>query len=233
MKFHLAPLTAALLLIVAINACYLISAYQGQVEWCVPYWDGCTTISRAGRQSPAVFLYRGLMIPAAVFMALYWLLFREWLSLAEDRVHELNTAMAVVGVSAAICLVLFSSILGHPHPLLKLPRRILAGGFFVGTFLAQLMLLARLWTLRRGWRAMRLSRIVGFKMIVVLIQVLLVIMLILLRTRISASGWLANAVEWNWVLLTSAFLTASFLAWRKTRFKGRLLLPGSAHSILT
>ena len=97
MRFDLAPLAAAVLVFVAIHACYLISASQGQVEWCVPYWDGCTTISRAGRQSPAVFVYRGLMTPAAAFMVLYWLLSREWLALVRGRAHWLDTALAAVG----------------------------------------------------------------------------------------------------------------------------------------
>lgn len=229
MRFDLAPLAAAVLVLVAIHVCYLISASQGLVEWCVPYWDGCTTISRAGRQLPAVFVYRGLMTPAAAFMAVYWLLCREWLTLVGDEAHRLNTVVAVAGVIAAICLVLFSSILGNAHPLLKLPRRVLVDGFFAGTFCAEIALLARLGMLRRSVSATSLSRIVGFKVAVVLLQALLAAALLLLPPFMDDSGWLDDAAEWNWVVLMSSFFVASFLAWRKTRFEGRLLLPGSAH----
>lgn len=229
MRLDLAPLAAALLVFVAIHACYLISASHGQVEWCVPYWDGCTTISRAGRQLPAVFVYRGLMTPAAAFMALYWVLGREWLTLLGNQPHWLNTVLPVVGVSAAICLVLFSAILGHPHPALKLPRRILVDGFFLLTFSAQLVLLARLWMLRFAAPVRKLSRLIGIKRLIVLLQLLLAATLLLAPPLMEDSGWLDDAVEWNWVVLMLAFFVVSFLAWRATRFEGRLLVPSSAH----
>lgn len=229
MRVDLAPLAAAVLAFVAIHACYLISASLGQVEWCIPYWDGCTTISRAGRQSPAVFVYRGLMTPAAAFMALYWLLSREWLTLVGEQPHWLHTAVAVLGVSAGVCLVLFSSILGHPDPLFKIPRRILVDCFFICTFSAELILLGRLWTLRRAAPATSLGRIIGFKVIIVALQALLAATLALVPPLLDDSGWLDDAVEWNWVALMLLFFVASFLAWRRTHFETRLLLPGSAH----
>ena len=46
-----------LLPLLACNGAYLLSAYEGFIPWCIPYIDGCTTISRAARSLQA----RGLI----------------------------------------------------------------------------------------------------------------------------------------------------------------------------
>ena len=70
---------AAILPFVAANLAYLISASAELVPWCFPYLDGCTSVSRAARSGVANPIFRGIMLPYAVIMALYWWLAAEWL----------------------------------------------------------------------------------------------------------------------------------------------------------
>ena len=52
---------AAIVPFVAANAAYLISASADLVPWCVPYLEGCTSVSRAARTGIASPVFRGLI----------------------------------------------------------------------------------------------------------------------------------------------------------------------------
>ena len=58
---------------------YWISLRSGHIPACNVFWDGCVSISAAGRQPPAVFLFKGGFLPAATVIALYWWLMGSWL----------------------------------------------------------------------------------------------------------------------------------------------------------
>jgi len=60
--------------IVAIHSTYLVSALQGHVPWCFPYFESCTSISATGRHGAAYFLFKGTMIPAAMLLMAFWFL---------------------------------------------------------------------------------------------------------------------------------------------------------------
>ena len=73
------PLLVAVVPLVAAHAAYGLSIAEGHVPACVPYWEGCTSISRAARHGTGNLVFRLLMLPAAVLMWQQWLVAREWL----------------------------------------------------------------------------------------------------------------------------------------------------------
>lgn len=66
-------LVLGILPIVAINASYLIAAWEGAVPWCVPYWESCTSISATSREGFAFFFFRATMIPVVLLTMWYWI----------------------------------------------------------------------------------------------------------------------------------------------------------------
>ena len=54
---RLSPLAwaTALLPLVTMHVCYLLSASEQLVPWCLPWFEGCTSISRASRSGTAYF----------------------------------------------------------------------------------------------------------------------------------------------------------------------------------
>ncbi|MBT8149281.1 MAG: hypothetical protein KJO24_05080, partial [Gammaproteobacteria bacterium] len=114
MPLRYLALAVALLPFAAANLSYLISASQGFVEWCVPYWQGCTSISAAGRHGAAYFVFKALMIPAAVLSALYWLAKFRWLSHLQNAAGHAGHAVPLVclsmGCVAAVGLVLYATV---------------------------------------------------------------------------------------------------------------------------
>ena len=62
------PLLLTLLFVVAAHAAYLLSIEGGHVPACIPYLDGCVSISRAARHGWGNHLFRLLVIPARFCM---------------------------------------------------------------------------------------------------------------------------------------------------------------------
>jgi len=138
------PLATGLFPIIAINGIYLAAAFQGQVPWCVPYWDGCSSISATGREGVGFYLFKGLMIPAAVLLAANWWVCRAWLAVSFGGVRRGDNWMLGAGAIAALCLVLYVVALGAAGDDMRLQRRIGVILYFTLTYLAQLLLAARL-----------------------------------------------------------------------------------------
>jgi hypothetical protein len=59
------PLIAGIVPFVGIHVCYVIAVKYGVLPACIPYVDGCTSISATGRYPPASFLFRAIELPVA------------------------------------------------------------------------------------------------------------------------------------------------------------------------
>lgn len=72
-------LEAGLMPLLTIHATFAIAAVEGHTSWCIPYWGSCSSISRTGRHGTAYFVFKGVMLPAALLGVLFWWLNRLWL----------------------------------------------------------------------------------------------------------------------------------------------------------
>lgn len=133
----------ALLPFIAVHSAYLLAANDSFVPWCNPYIDSCTSISATGRRPPASFVFKGVMLPSAMLIAIYWWLQWRWLTqVAQERARA--TWMLSLGLIACLGLVLYVIVLGEVGDWLRLQRKIGTILFFSFTFLAQLLLAASL-----------------------------------------------------------------------------------------
>ena len=129
------PLLIGLLFVVAAHAAYLLSIQAGHVPACMPYMEGCVSISRAARHGLGNHLFRLLVIPCAVLHALVWLLAHRWLR--GDR------WMVVLGVVSAIALAVYATFLGTEGEAYRFLRRYGVVVYFGFGYLAQLSLMRR------------------------------------------------------------------------------------------
>ena len=130
----------ALLPFVATHASYIIAASQGHVEWCIPYWDSCTSISATGRQMPEKLWFKLGMIPAALLTALFWRNLHTWFATTPvAHLRRASSAMLVLGMLAAMFLVLYTLALGEEGETSRFIRRTGVILAFALTYLAQLL----------------------------------------------------------------------------------------------
>ena len=115
-------LVAGLLPLVATVLAASLSMQQGLVPACNPFWDGCTSISRAARYELPNILFRALMLPAATLQALVWVAVARWLMQCGAAGRGVAW-IAPLGVVAGIALVVYGSFLGTEGPIYRWLRQ--------------------------------------------------------------------------------------------------------------
>ena len=218
-RVELIAWAAAILPFIAANIAYLISASADLVPWCVPYVDGCTSVSRAARSGVANPVFRGIMLPYAVVLALYWWLAAEWLRGFVPARPRLRRVMLALGLLAALFLILYATFLGVEGNFYQWLRRYGITVHFSSTVLAQILLTYAIaadprlpsW-LRRG------------KLGLCALMLALGLASIPLQNFAPDRDAALNAVEWTYSLLMLAFFPLTGEAWRRTRFTFRLHL---------
>jgi len=210
---------AALVPLVAANAAYLISASAELVPWCFPYFEGCTSVSRAARTGIASPVFRGLMLPQAVILALYWWLCAEWLrGFAPQRVRTRRTILAF-GLLAALFLVLYATYLGVRGGFYEWMRRYGITVHFGATVVAQFLLT---WVVVRDLRLPQWIR--HGKLGLCAAMLILGLASIPLQHLLPNKDAAINALEWSYSVLMLAFFPLTGEAWRLSRFRLRVLL---------
>ena len=131
-----------------VNVCYLISSTQGLVPACVPYFEGCTSISSAGRYGISYYLFKVGMVAGAVLLVLFWRQMSRHIQAGTGRPAPVAAAM---GMGGAAFLVLYTAFLGSEGDFYFLMRRFGSLLYFGLTMVAQLMALRRLETFAPLW----------------------------------------------------------------------------------
>jgi hypothetical protein len=214
------PFIVSLLPVVTVSVCYGLSASAGLIPQCFPLLEGCTTVSSAGRYGLAYFLFKGGVIPSAAALALFWMLCRKWfLSLGGDDSFGLR-AMVWLGITSAVFLILYSVFLGSEGDFYSLMRRFGVTIHFSFGYLAQVLLLNRLWDERRAGK-LQLPNYISTAMFTIT-----VLMLVLGLYSIPVGELIPdpdkttiNTIEWNFALLLFAWYLLPALGWRKSGFR--------------
>lgn len=132
---------AALLPFVTTHVSYLLAANLGHVEWCIPYWDSCTSISATGRQLPEKLWFKAGMVPTALLTALLWWCAAHWRRLAGPTHFPRRLALLPwLGTMAALALLVYTVALGEGGAAYQQVRRSGVALSFALTFIGQVLL---------------------------------------------------------------------------------------------
>lgn len=212
-------LLSGLLPFAVVHVCYAVSVWQGYIPACVPYLEGCTSISAAGRHGAGYFLFKAGMLPAAVVLAMFWLLCREWLLGLGDRPGIELRAMVWVGLTAAAFLALYTVFLGSKGDFYNFMRRFGVTVYFSFSYLAQLLLLARLHRLAQSDRLLLPEWVLRGKLGIAVVLMVIGLASIPVKNFMADPDRLENAIEWIFALLMVSYYLLSWRAWRATGFR--------------
>ena len=201
------------------NVVYLLSAYQGFIPWCIPYIDGCTTISKAARSGDSIFIFRATMIAYGVLLIWFWIYVRQWL----DQLHGQTTKMARVilwlGVVGAIFFIVYIDFLGTTGEVNRFIRRYGILLYFICTPIAQILLLRShyhiLPSLQRG--IIKLS-VLKYQLVLILLMLVIGIVHGVLEITYTKTYESENIVEWNLALLMQLYFLGIFFIWKDYRY---------------
>jgi hypothetical protein len=218
MRPGIIALLTALIPILAIHTCYLVAAHNGHVPWCIPYIDSCTSISATGRQNPEYFIFKASMIPAAMLMMLFWFLCYEWLQNFDTRNGIGVLTIPILGIVAAVFLILYTTMLGAVGELYQLERRIGVIVYFTFTYLAQLIFTYQVNQLNKQ-RQVTSKYLFGSLLSLNILVLLIGILSLILQLLITNYDLIEDAFEWVLALLIHVYFLVVFRLWQKTDFR--------------
>ena len=235
MILRLVPLIAGILPILTINTCYVIAVKADMVPACIPYLEGCTSVSATGRYPPASYLFRAVMLPQSVVLMVYWGLCVAWLrqfSATLGKPANTGTAIGVLGVGGATFLILYVTFLGSQEPFYELMRRFGVYLYFGLSVIAQLVLgfkvlpLARILRDRMGDPL--LIRVTRLQLALALVPFALGVLNLVLKATLTDPDAAENMIEWIFALLMQLYFVLTYYSWRQTGFSGSfsVALPG-------
>ncbi len=214
---YLIALICVFLPFFSVHLTFAISIYFDNLNLCIPYWQQCHSISATGRQYPEFFFFKALLIPAAVFMAAYWLLLYQWLQNITNGQIRART-ITIMGLIASIALVVYTVTLGAVGEPYALARRIGVIFYFAFTSFAHLILLHTLekvdtLSLQLTVYKQRLMWISSVLVSTAIISVLL--------GYFWSDGWdnWENAYEWWFAVLMVAMFYQVAKMWKTTGFE--------------
>lgn len=221
MLLRLLPLITGFAPIFAVHVSYLIAIRASILPACMPYIEGCTSISATGRYPPASYLFKSVMMAEAILMALYWLFSVAWLrslSRTAGRSENVGSSVAVFGVAGAFFLIVYVTFLGTQGPVYDFMRRFGVYLYFLFTVVAQLILVARIMSVSPVLRIRGVVAITKIQLAVALIPFALGILNLVLKAVLDDADASENIIEWIFALLMHAYFLLSYFAWRATGF---------------
>lgn len=221
---RLLPLVTGLLPIVAIHLSLVVAINAGSIPSCIPYFEGCTSISAAGRYEPATFIFKPAMMSEWTVMVFYWLFNVAWLrSLANEANRDANTGrwIGIFGVAGALALIVYITFLGTQAPFYEFMRRFGVYLYFLFSVIAQIMLARHTISLSRALALSGLERIGKAQMLLALIPFVLGALNLVLKATLADPDPAENVIEWFFALLMHVYFVLTFYAWRDTGFNGK------------
>ena len=200
------PLIAALAPFVGINAAYWIGANNDVLPSCIPYLDGCTSISSTGRYPPGDRLFRAILLPQATLLAFTWYFAVLWLKSLKPMTKA-GPVILVSGIAGAVALVLYVTYLASNDPFYEVMKMYGVYLYFGGTAFAQLALSlsldrspiqrAMVWVTVTPWAL----GIINFAQ----------------KAILGSLNSNENRIEWIASLLMQMWFVLLWIYWRRTR----------------
>ena len=192
-------------------AAYAASVAGGHLEGCVPHLSGCASISASGRYGAGYFVFKAVMIPAAAFFAVYWMLCGRWLRACGDSTRW-RRALLAAGLVGATAFVLYATFLGSDGDLYRLLRRYGTVFFFGFTYVAQLILAYRARAILGN------TTLVKAKVVLCAFILLEGLALEAFTYFVDNDAWLENLTEWHAATALSFYPFLTWVMWRRADF---------------
>ena len=210
---------------IAINACLiLITEFQwifpdqeDIIHNTFPYFDGGASISRTVRPYPTWLIFKPAMFLTSFLLIKYWIYNKEIVQYFEKD-HKYIKKFIFFGIASAIALTIHSIFLGikFEHDLYKLFRRVIMLAFIIFEIVAQVYLVATLFSLKGKLNKFINEKILKIKLFLVSILVVVAIISIPLIT-LPGNKFLKHALEWDYFLGIISFYLLTFFMWKNKK----------------
>lgn len=207
--------SVCLIPVIAAHGSFLFGLWEGVANECMPYFEGCTSISRAAREGNAIFLFRGMMMPVAALLVLFWYLQSVWLKEITQKPHP---ATFILGAIGAVFLILYVDFLGTEGDFYRFLRRYGTTFYFALTVLAQMISIRSLQQ-KAGELDTQIRRYLNLQFaLMVLYWCLGIANVVIKATGVSWADQAENVIEWHFALYMSLYFALTALMWKRSKF---------------
>ena len=202
------PLAAGLLPLFAATGAHWLGVEAGHLPACIPYVEGCTSISATGRHPPGSFLFKAVQMPFAIVLAVVWILALDWLNTFPRQPSTLRARLILVfGLSGAAALLVYTSFLGTTEPFYEFMRRFGIYVYFAGTVFAQILVSVGL----------RIGALGSWMRRVAMLPFLLGILNLVQKSVLDDPDAMENRIEWVAALGMQLWFVLLYVAFRRSR----------------
>ena len=190
---------------------YLISIKLNLVATCIPNFEGCTSISRAGRYEPVKFFFKPMMYFYAIFIFFFWNIFLKEIN--NTKIETKN--LVILTYITVIFFCLYITFLGESK-VYSFFRRI--GIYF---YILSIVLLQYSSNRILINNEKKLSKFYNYKIVHLnnyLSRFLVIsglILLPILIIKIEDFPQIKNIISWNYFLLIQLFFLFYFFSQKK------------------
>ncbi len=202
---------------------YSVSISGGYVPECIPFIEGCTSISRAGRYGYSYFIFKALMIPAATLIIIYWIMTISWLKAQGDTSKSASHLILFLGITAGLFLILYTCFLGSEGSVYRLMRRFGTTVFFLFSYMGQTLLAYRC------YKMFGLTQLTGWKLGLCALVTIQLVTFALVEQLMADSDWIENAIEWQSASILTFLPVLTWLLWRKSGFRIEVKVSNDSH----
>lgn len=229
MKLRVLPLIAGFLPIIGIHLSYIIAMNAGLVQECIPYLDGCVTISATGRYPPSSHFFKATLLPQAVLLCVYWGFAVAWLralkGTSQQPLEPIDRWIMAVGFGGAFFLVLYVTFLGTYDEFYTVMRLYGVYFYFLFTVLAQLLLTLQV---RKYALDQQLRRYTNIQLALCLAPFVLGILNWTMKALLDDAAPIESRIEWVVSLMMQLYFIVGFYAWKHTGFGGKYAVTKGA-----
>jgi hypothetical protein len=220
MPIRFLPLATGLLPIVAIHASLLLAINAGAIPACIPYIDGCASISATGRYEPAVFVFKPSMTIQAALLTAYWYVAVGWLRSLSGQHQQENAGRSILvfGAASSIALIIYVTFLGTQTPLYEFMRRFGIYFYFLFMVIAQITLAVKTLRLAKAKELQKVRRIARLQLWLALFPCALGVLNLTLKATLDEPDAAENIIEWIAALMMQTYFVLSWISWRTTQF---------------
>ncbi len=210
------PVLVAVVPLVAAHLAWAISMHAGHIPACLPYLEGCTSISRAARHGLGNHLFRLLMLPGALLLTLHWLSVRRWLRISHPHPGA-GRSLFLLAPMAGLALAAYVTFLGTDGDIYRWLRQYGAQLYFASVFLAQAVFLKRYREID-GHNHGVARGMLAINLLMLALGVAYTIAANAMADPQAKDAW-ENRLEWHIGLLMTAWYLLQAIAWRRSGFR--------------
>ncbi len=204
---------------IGIILAYVFSVQAGEISACIPHIEGCTSVSKVGRHPPGFFIFKATMLPVAGLTIVYWKLCHDWLVALGDSSSSSRSIMLWLGLISSLALILYTTFLGSDGDGYRYLRRFGTVIYFGFTYLAQVLLAARINSLLP--QHPNLQNIVRLKLAMCGLILAGGLLLAATANLFEDDDAIQNIAEWNVATMMTFYPFLTWLLWRRSNFEVR------------